>query len=130
MVDITVVNWTFDSEKDSLVLFRKDDCDPDFSVKLDKDAMAYFDSEKSPCMFEFFNISKVFKTDKIHHEDIEKIRFNISISRKYIEVRMELSVVVDYVLRRRKLEFQTFNNFAIPIYYKDFVFVFNDKKVI
>ena len=35
MVDITVVNWTFDSESDSLVLFRKDDHDHDFSVKLD-----------------------------------------------------------------------------------------------
>ena len=42
----------------------------------------------------------------------------------------ELNVVVDYVLRRRKLEFQTFNNSAIPMYYKDFVFVFNDKMVI
>ena len=92
MVDITVVNWTFDSESDSLVLFRKDAHDHDFSVKLDKDAIAYFDSEKLPCMFEF--------------------------------------VVVDYVLRRRKLEFQTFNNSAIPMYYKDFVFVFNDKMVI
>ena len=36
MVDITVVNWTFDSERDSLVLFRKDSYDHDFSVKLDK----------------------------------------------------------------------------------------------
>ena len=96
MVDITVVNWTFDSESDSLVLFRKDAHDHDFSVKL----------------------------------DIEKIRFNISITRKYVEVRMELNVVVDYVLRRRKLEFQTFNNSSIPMYYKDFVFVFNDKMVI
>ena len=130
MVDITVVNWTFDSESDSLVLFRKDAHDHDFSVKLDKDAIAYFDSEKLPCMFEFFNISKVFRTDQIHHDDIEKIRFNISITRKYVEVRMELNVVVDYVLRRRKLEFQTFNNSAIPMYYKDFVFVFNDKMVI
>lgn len=129
MVDITVVNWTFDNEKDSLVLFRKDDYDYDFSVKVDNDAIAYFDSEKLPCMFEFFNISKVFKTDQIHHEDIEKIRFNISISRKYVEVRMELSVVVDYVLKRRKLEFQTFNNFAIPMYYKDFVFVFRHKVI-
>ena len=91
MVDITVVNWTFDSESDSLVLFRKDAHDHDFSVKLDKDAIAYFDSEKLPCMFEFFNISKVFRTDQIHHDDIEKIRFNISITRKYVEVRMELN---------------------------------------
>ena len=113
-----------------MVLFRKDSHDHDFSVKLDKDAIAYFDSEKLPCMFEFFNISKVFRTDQIHHDDIEKIRFNISITRKYVEVRMELNVVVDYVLRRRKLEFQTFNNSAIPMYYKDFVFVFNDKMVI
>ena len=56
MVDITVVNWTFDSESDSLVLFIKDDHDHDFSVYLYKYAIDYVDSEKIICVFDFFNI--------------------------------------------------------------------------
>ncbi len=59
------VTYDYDRQGDSLFINRVDDYEYEVSLELDNNVILDIDKDSKPVAFEFLNVSKIFKLEKI-----------------------------------------------------------------
>ena len=86
------VEYDYDSQEDSLFIYRVEDYEYEVSLELDNNVILDIDKKGKPVAFEFLNASKIFNLKKGYFNNLTKITIQSTISDEAINLKVQLMV--------------------------------------
>lgn len=93
-MNLSKINYSYDSNTDSLFIYVSDDYVYDESVELNANVIMDFDVNGIPRAIELLSASKLFKIDKSYFNNISMLKVNIFINEDIIKLNVNLTVKV------------------------------------